>query len=651
MGRPYENELEELDETYRWCLAAPVDELAGTVSKSAGHPLLAIGSGGSLTAAHFACLLHTRFTGLISQVLTPYDLMGSSQVLGHSAILVCSAGGNNPDVLACVENAANRMPHQLFAVTMRRNSPLCRMLSEREWPSCHTFITPTKKDGFLATNSLLATIVLLTRAYETAFQASSSLPPSLSELIHARKSREDFLRARDNAFAPLCKRSTLLVLHGSNTKPAAMDIESRFTEAALGHVQVADYRNFAHGRHHWLAVHSDSSAVISLSSSADAEVAKRTLALFPKGIPKYDVSVDDGFAGALSAVCDSLFLTRTAGIQKRVDPGRPHVPQFGRKLYRLRATPGPVNDGMRISDRAAMAIERKSGLTAKALELRRELGRWTEAYTAFVDRLREARLKAIIFDYDGTLCAVNRRFDGPTDDVIDKMKSLLTSGTLLLVATGRGKSVREALQKRIRSAELRKRIIIGYHNAAEIGDLADATCPPEELPLHDSLRNVVAQLRADSLIARQTELQAKGMQATLELKPGADRSRILELVTGMSRDEAAAGLSVVTSTHSIDVLAAGVSKRSLLEHLKSRLKTPTESSVICIGDRGRWPGNDADLLTHSLSLSVDQVSTDPRTCWNLSGAANRFDRACLEYLEMLTPAKDGARFNVKKLKL
>ena len=54
-----------------------------------------------------------------------------------------------------------------------------------------------------------------------------------------------------------------------------------FTEAALGHVQLADYRQFAHGRHHWLAKRGDSSAVIALGTEADATIMDKTLRLLP----------------------------------------------------------------------------------------------------------------------------------------------------------------------------------------------------------------------------------------------------------------------------------------------------------------------------------------------------------------------------------
>ena len=56
-------------------------------------------------------------------------------------------------------------------------------------------------------------------------------------------------------------------------RSAAIDLESKLTEAALMPVQVADFRNFAHGRHHWLAKRGGETAVLALVCESDAEVA------------------------------------------------------------------------------------------------------------------------------------------------------------------------------------------------------------------------------------------------------------------------------------------------------------------------------------------------------------------------------------------
>jgi hypothetical protein len=71
MGRPYESELKEFQETYNWSLSAPVKSLAESLASVIRFPLIAVGSGGSLTSAAVVAMLHTKFTGQLTRVMTP----------------------------------------------------------------------------------------------------------------------------------------------------------------------------------------------------------------------------------------------------------------------------------------------------------------------------------------------------------------------------------------------------------------------------------------------------------------------------------------------------------------------------------------------------------------------------------------------------
>jgi fructoselysine-6-P-deglycase FrlB-like protein/hydroxymethylpyrimidine pyrophosphatase-like HAD family hydrolase len=648
MGRPYAAELLELDATYEWAIRAAVSELARSVAQSAHHPLITVGSGGSLTSAHFAGLLHTRLTGQAAQTLTPYELVTTPQQLAGSSILICSAGGSNPDVITAAELVIKRSPRQLFAVTTRIGSLLQEQLEAAAWPRCHAFDTPIRKDGFLATNSLLATIVLLTRAYETWIGAVTCLPPTLEALLHPNANRRDFLDECRDHLASVMQRATLIVLHGAATKPAAMDVESRFTEAALANVQPADFRNFAHGRHHWLARHPESSAVLAFSESGD-QIARRTLSLLPASIPRWQVSVEPGLRGALAAICQSLLLAEIAGTAKGIDPGRPHVPAFGRKLYHLRAMPRlyPRADGAR--ERMNLAIERKSGLPLFGLAIRGELDDWYKHYSTFIERLSKARIRAIVVDYDGTLCAPERRLDGLSSPIAKRLNALLAAGATVAVATGRGKSVREALCRHVTDPQHRARLIVGYHNGAEIAPLSDATCPEPKRPLAPELATIAKALQGSATIVRHATVEAKGKQIALELLPAGDRTALWDEAVRVVDRHYICGISLVTSSHSVDVIAPGVNKANVVDDVVKRLRLSNGGAtcVLCIGDRGRTPGNDADLLRHPLSLSVDEISADPTTCWAIAEPGLRFDLACLEYFTRLRPGKTGMRFDVK----
>lgn len=517
------------------------------------------------------------------------------------------------------------------------------------WPTVHAFDTPTRKDGFLATNSLLATLVVIARAYAVALDIPIAFPTTLNILAHPGLEWREFVESWMPQITPLLERHTLVVLHGGATKAAAADIESRFTEAALGSVQVADFRNFAHGRHHWLAVNADSSSVLALSSPEDALVAKKTLALVPKTIPRLCLEIDETVPGILSSVCQSIYLAQIAGRKKGIDPGRPHVPMFGRKLYHLSAKPNFIRDAV-INQRTKASIERKTGLSIRTLAARGDLDAWAKHHREFIEKLGDCEFEAIVFDYDGTLCNPVRRFEGLSKEIAEQLVRLLKAGIYVGIATGRGKSVRDELRKHIRAAAHRKRVVIAYHNGAEIGTLDNVTMPPEGLPLCNALKGVLEQLHSAPQVTKHVEITAKGEQITLQLSRCAEFGSVFEVVSRAARDVGAPGVAVVRSTHSIDVLAPGITKLRLLKHLQKAYNLGVkESRLLTIGDRGEWPGNDADLLNHTPSLSVDQVSRDPRTCWNLSAPGLRYDVCCLDYLLKLVPAKSRVRFDIEEL--
>jgi hypothetical protein len=633
MGRPYESELAELSETYSWAMAAPVESLAASIQNVAHLPLIAVGSGGSLTSACVAATVHTRVTGQLSRVMTPYEIAASPLSLTQVGILLCSAGGSNPDVLSCYEGLIQREPGMLAAICTRSDTPLAKIASLQDWTRCHEFATPVRKDGFLATNSLLATMTLIVRAYEQALSVSTSLPSTFSDLLSLKLPLKQFLSELEDKMQPLWKRRTLTVIHGLMTQPTAVDIESRFTEAALANVQLADYRNFAHGRHHWLARNADDTAVLMLVAPEDKAIAGRTASLLPKSIPMLNLSIANGFHGMISGVVNSIYIGGFAAKAGEIDPGRPTVPQFGRRLYHLRGIPKKPLRDIAISDCEACAIERKSGFTIPTLYTRNQLDGWRAHYKAFRVTLEKRSFHGVIFDYDGTLCGSAERFDGLRKEVISGIVSLLKEGVLVGIATGRGKSVKAQLRSHIRRAAYRKQIVIGYHNASEIGFLNDDSVPPDQPELHERLVSIDALLRKTVFVSGHTCLESKGRQITVEASSPLVVRELMDRVSDIVRRSGEPGVQIVQSTHSIDVLAPGVSKCSLLTFMKEKLcKSYLNPEILTIGDRGQWPGNDFELLQHRFALSVDQTSQDPATCWNLAPPSKRNVDACLFYL-------------------
>lgn len=104
MGKPFMSELHQLEATYSAALSMDTSSLDVALSESLRYPLVAVGSGGSLSAAHFACRLHQQFAGKLAKASTPLEILsllsdgGSRHSLVNSTVLCLSAGGSNTDI-------------------------------------------------------------------------------------------------------------------------------------------------------------------------------------------------------------------------------------------------------------------------------------------------------------------------------------------------------------------------------------------------------------------------------------------------------------------------------------------------------------------------------------------------------------------------
>lgn len=633
MGKPYLLELQSLEATYAWALNAPLAPLSERWSRFCRSSLVAVGSGGSFTAASLAVYLHERYTGCVAKAVTPLEAAHSKINWGKAAALVFTARGGNPDVLGAFRHLARSEPQQLGTLCTRLDSPLADLANECG-AECFDFELPTGKDGFLATNSLLASAVVLTRLYGEALGEIAGLPAKFADLFVDRE--PEMMHGSEEK---LWKSETLIVLYSSCTRAGAVDLESKFSEAAIGNLQAVDYRNFAHGRHHWLARRGSSTGIIAFLCDEVDPLARKTLKLIPTKIPTLGVDVGaEGPRAAIAALVHAIRLVGRAGQAVDLDPGRPHVPPFGRAIYHLNAF--GERAGTSASDEST-AIVRKSGLTIDALQARNELSVWRQAQASFSSVMQQARFGGIVLDYDGTLCDEARRTEGLDIEVAKQLIRIAKCGAVIGIATGRGKSVRVALQKAIPKT-LWKQFLVGYYNGGDVGALKDDAHPDGRDAVGDSLKTVAKALKLDPLIPDAANLEFRLPQITIQ--PKRNPEILWQYLQQFLYQLNVPGVMALRSSHSMDVVAPFVTKQTVVDQVRNRIGN--DLSILCIGDRGCWPGNDFSLLNNPHSLSVDEVSPDPTRCWNLAPAGKRGVAATLYYFERLVAGKEGLRLSL-----
>jgi hypothetical protein len=533
-----------------------------------------------------------------------------------------SAGGTNADVRGAFDAVMRLEPSSAVVMCFAPGSALARQAREYSMAQIIEHELPVGKDGFLSVNSLLAFAVLCMRAYTQP----GTLPDDLCDLESGYADRHSPLQQMREELDPLWRKKYLLLIHGSDLRPAAIDMESKFSEAALGALQIADLRNFAHGRHHWIAKHGDETGVIFLSSEREAKVAKRTARLLPKDVAH--VIVDVPGEGLIASLRGLLWVFHFAGFAGRIlgiDPGRPGVPDFGGRIYSLNIWRSRIQ-GMSIKK---VAVDRK--LAACCLSPSSILRcHWEEGFEAFMNGLEETRFQAIVCDFDGTLVDPSQRFGAISDELAAKLNGFLAEGIAIGIATGRGASVRDVLRSAI-SPQVQHLVHVGYHNCSDIARL-DVE-PPERTtkPRTQSLAAAVQSLRNSEVICQVCTIHPNVNQIGLRAREGIS----VEVVHKLARDVLSTligrELYCLVSTHSVDILPTDRAKTCLNRHLE-RLGFQQQ---LVIGDMGEWPGNDYALLAEPFSLSSARVSTSVSTCWNLAPEGHTNASATKHYLDAI----------------
>ncbi|MGA2917608.1 HAD hydrolase family protein [Methanoregula sp.] len=634
MGKKYSNELVKIDQTLNWALNEPIDFLESFFDRSYNSPLITIGSGGSYSAACMAALLHQNY-GNMGIWVSPLEFTHAKKTVDSSNVLVISSEGHNTDILSIFEYAAKMEPLQLTALCMKKKSPLADLCKKYQFSEYCGFDIPSQKDGFLATNSLLATMILLIRCYQNIFQNI----PKFTNNIHLSEEKLKKIHADSQK---ILNRDTLVVLYSGWGYPAAIDLESKSTEGAIVNVQLADYRNFAHGRHNWLAKNGGNSGIIALITPDDLELAEKTLSLIPDEIPILRITTqENGPTGTIEILIKIFHLVQILGQSKKIDPGMPKIPIFGRKIYHLKSKgymwekqfPKAVDPLM------AIAIIRKNGCASFGEIV--DLNYWKNAYKQYRERIESTSYGSLVFDYDGTLCDAKERYCGPSNEISSMLNYLLERNVTIGIATGRGKSVRTDLQKIIQKKYWDK-VVIGYYNGSDIALLNNNNHPDLDRKGSNEIEELTDLIKKQDKLLTISNIKFRPHQISIEPKKKIYWARISQIINQYISSYRKFNLRLFESSHSFDIVDNSVSKINLVDECKKIAGKKSHSeNVLCIGDKGKWPGNDFELLSTPYSLSVHTVSLDPTICWNLSPPGCRGIQSTLYYTKLIKINESG----------
>lgn len=270
-------------------------------------PVLVVGAGGSYPAAELIARL-ARHAGVFASAAKPLDVTGPVPEL-----VAVSYSGTSPDVAEAIRLARRAGCTKVTLITGSLTAPLA---DAADVVVCHRDGTDAHGDverGFL---SFAATIA--PAAAVAACISGAAAPPGAASV-----SGESLVAGM----------GPLEVVASGWAWPAALDVESKWTEAALGVVRLHEAKDLSHGRYlsvlagqHPRVLHliagPDTGYDAALSSTLHAHANVTT------------VRAGHGPLGALGLLSAVAHLAVAAGVAAGVDISRPDfIPSAGTDLY------------------------------------------------------------------------------------------------------------------------------------------------------------------------------------------------------------------------------------------------------------------------------------------------------------------------------
>lgn len=219
MGKPFNKELSNLRESVSYINQAPIENLKQFIMSNASYNMICIGSGGSLSACYYVAMLYKKNFGL-AVAYTPLIFQDcDNEIIKNCKLLFISSSGRNNDIRYAFKRGLKNASI-IANICMKYSNPLADMCKEHCVNTSYNYNLPCGKDGFLATNSLLAVYCLAYRCFYGDIDVNNLFSFDIGSSV-----RCDF---------DIAKIRNFIVLYGGLEEPVAIDIESKMSEAALG---------------------------------------------------------------------------------------------------------------------------------------------------------------------------------------------------------------------------------------------------------------------------------------------------------------------------------------------------------------------------------------------------------------------------------
>jgi len=281
---------------------------------------------------------------------------------------------------------------------------------------------------------------------------------------------------------------------------------------------------------------------------------------FPSGIPTLTMPLSGADPVHLIAgLVAQMHPVAAVGRELGADPGRPEVPTYGREIHYANlqdVIPLPLSAG-------PSEEQSKYEVLGAHWPSQRDHGTMRRAARAFADSTRAQRFKAVVFDYDGTLCSSQSKDGPPPPNVVEHLVRLMRGGIVVGIASGRGGSIQKCLSD-VLPPDVLPKIRLGLYNGGWISSADAPPIPREETSeLLSHVTRIVVRLKSLG-VPILTHRTTHPYQVSVRFREGLATDSMWSVIADALRQAGLDLSTMVRSKHSVDILAHGVSKSALV---------------------------------------------------------------------------------------
>ena len=371
-------------------------------------------------------------------------------------------------------------------------------------------------------------------------------------------------------------------MHGPESQLFALDLESKLSESAITKCEIADFRQFSHGRHLQLSENAYRVPLVIIAYTLEEQLlADELIRRFPLRVQICRVLISGSTLvdQSIFAVTESLLVTEAIGKYHNIDPDNPDVPDFGKAIYSLDSA--SYQEQLNYHSARKNAVNRKLSTGAISLE---DKEFFLQKVDSYLKNLEKLAIKAVVCDFDGTLCHAHLRYEGLDSSCAEELIRLIDLGLLIGIATGRSGSVIENLKKAIPEKYWSK-IWVGIYSGSKIMRLDEEFIAPSA---HPDLEEALKWLKGTSSRQYVVKNQGNGRadQLSLRICDYLQASMLAAAFMAWINNTGRKGWRVFSSGHSVDLLHPTASKLNLVDFMAKHFEIDPNSEILKIGDAG-----------------------------------------------------------------